>query len=370
MKSCSSILLCLCITISAGHKAHHVSTSKGLPLLKRQAQDQCPNILAREICTNGFYEDYAFLAAQCFQRAVAQSFQDVCSVNAMGRVCIAIDTPGPDFIESACGHSPTTCSSGCASALTNLRADLGCCVNAYNATDNTTDSERSEQFGYSYSLWSLCDVEPVAERCTPSFDLPTGTDITCNPLSFREQLYSRVQCRAEFLDSLRRALTSEGCPDEVSAGIVRSCSVDSGGEYCALRDNLNDQMDSASTNCPNTDNCDESCINTLNSIVDMSGCCFISEFNSSSEEPRDFLSYEFWQRCGLTSPGFCEVRLDTSPTRVSGSGAATNDNPSSGAATIDNPISRAATNDNPSSGAATIGATASLFILAVVSTFN
>ena len=348
MKSCSLILLCFCITISAGHKAHHVSTSKGLPLLKRQAQDQCINILFRERCTNGYYEDYAFLAAQCFQRAVAQNIQDVCGVNAMGRVCAALDTPDPDTIESACGTSPTTCSSGCASALTSIRTQLGCCVNAYN----TTDSDGSDQFVYSYALWSLCDVEPVTEQCTPSFDLPTANDVTCNPLNFQEQLYSRVRCRAEFLDSPRRALTSGGCldDDEASAGIVSSCSVDSGGQYCALRDNLYNQMYSASTNCPDTDSCNETCINTLNSIVDMSGCCFISEFNSSFEEPRDFLSYEFWQRCGLTSPGFCEVRLDTSPTRVSGSGAATN--------------------DDPSSGAATIGATAALFILAVVSTFN
>ena len=334
MRSCS-LILCICITISAGHKVHHVSTSKGLPLLKRQAQDQCTNILAREICTNGYYEDYAFLAAQCFQRATAQNIQDVCGVNAMGRVCASLDTPNPDTIESACGTSPTTCSSGCASALTNLRAELGCCVNAYN----TTDSESSDQFVYSYALWSLCDVEPVTERCTPSFDLPTGTDITCNPLSFQEQLFSRVLCRAEFLDSLRSALTSGACPDEASAGILSSCSVDSGGEYCALLDNLYDQMDSASMNCPNTDSCNETCINTLNSIVDMSGCCFISEFNSSFEESRDFLSYEFWQRCGLNSPGFCEVRLDTSPTRISGSGAAT------------------------------ISVTAAFFILAVVSTF-
>ena len=339
MKSCSLILLCLCIAISAGHKAHHVSTSKGLPLLKRQAQDQCYDIFTREICTNGYYEDQAFLAARCFQRAAAQSIQDDCGVNAMGRVCAALDIPDPDTIESVCGTSlNNTCSSGCVSALTNIRTQLGCCVNAYN----TTDSESSDQFVYSYALWSLCDVEPVTEQCTPSFDLPTGTDITCNPLSFQEQLYSRVLCRAEFFDSLRSALTSGGCPDE-TAGLVSSCTVDSGGEYCALLDNLYDQLDNASMNCPNTDSCNETCINTLNSIVDMSGCCFISGFNSSIEEPRDFLSYEFWQRCGLTSPGFCEVRLDTSPTRISG---------------------------KPSSGAATISATAALFILAVVSTFN
>ena len=353
MKSCSLILLCLCITISAGHKAHHVSTSKGLPLLKRQTQDQCADIFAREICTKGYYEDYAFLAAQCFQRATAQNIQDVCGVNAMGRVCAAIDTPDPDTIESECGTSPTTCSSGCASALNNISTQLGCCVNAYNATD----SESNDKFVYSYSLWSLCDVEPVTEQCTPSFDLPTANDVTCNPLSFQEQLYSRVICRAEFFDSLRSSLTSGGCLDEASTastGIVSSCSVHSGGQHCDLRDNLYDQMDSASTNCPNTDSCNETCINTLNSIVDMSGCCFISEFNSSFEEPRDFLSYEFWQRCGLTSPGFCEVQLDTSPTRVSGK-------PSSGTTTV---------SGKPSSGTTTVSAAAALFILAVVSTFN
>ena len=357
MKSCNLILLLLCLCF---HNAHHMSTSKGVFKRQTQDQDQCGDIFSREACTNGYYEDYAYLSARCSGREFAQNFQDFCSVNAMGMLCATIEPPDTGSIQSVCGTSPTICSPECASNLTNIRAELGCCVNAYNTTIFGNSDQNSDQFVYSWSLWSLCGVEPVTERCTPSFDLPTGTDATCNLLDAQELLYSRVLCRAEFLESIHSALTSGGCPDEYTTSLNSSCSVDGDGEYCALRDNLFDQFLNASTNCPNTDSCNISCIDSLNSIVEMSGCCFISEFNSSFEEPRDFLSYEFWQRCGLTSPGFCEVRLDTSPTRISGSGTTTNDNPSSGSTT----------NDNPSSGAATVSATAALIILAVVSTFN
>ena len=325
MKSCILIpLLCLCITISAGHKARH----EGLPLFKRQMQEQCIDIFTRELCTNGYYEDYAHLAARCSQTEAAQNIQDGCDVNAMGRFCNDIEPPDTQSVESACGISPTNCSSECASNLTTIRAELGCCVNAYN----TTDLENSDQFVYNSALWSVCDVEPVTEQCASSFDLPTEIDTTCDARDFQELLYSSVLCRNKFFVSLRSALTNGGCSDELATGLASSCSVDGDGRFCILRDDLFDQLDSASMNCPNTSSCSESCIATLNNIVDMSGCCFISQFNNSLEMQLDFLSYEFWQRCGLTSPGFCEVQL---------------------------------------SGAdLTVGATATLFFLAIFATFN
>ncbi len=33
---------------------------------------------------------------------------------------------------------------------------------------------------------------------------------------------------------------------------------------------------------------------------------------------REWLSYDFWQCCGLTSPGFCALKFDNSNSRISG----------------------------------------------------
>lgn len=76
--------------------------------------------------------------------------------------------------------------------------------------DSTGALLEVDRAAFSFSLWSLCGVEPVSEQCAPSFDLPTQTDPTCNPSSvFGEQtLYSRVLCRAEFIDSIDNELSA------------------------------------------------------------------------------------------------------------------------------------------------------------------
>jgi hypothetical protein len=94
----SSLTLCLCITIAAasyshGHLLHVSASSKALPqphVAKRQTNqdDVCNDVLARSVCTNGYYEDYAYIATQCFQRSAAKDIQDACSRNSMGTLYV------------------------------------------------------------------------------------------------------------------------------------------------------------------------------------------------------------------------------------------------------------------------------------------
>ena len=73
----------------------------------------------------------------------------------------------------------------------------------------------------------------------------------------------------------------------------------------------------AAAACLDTSICEPECISTLNSVLSTFGCCFISGNNGTDSPPMSFLSYDFFQRCGLTSPGPCDVLLDTSPNRIS-----------------------------------------------------
>ena len=161
-------------------------------------------------------------------------------------------------------------------------------------------------------------MEPVTEQCTPSsFNLSVAVDPTCNVREFYKRLFSRVLCRREHVESLKSAL--EGCPEELEY-IDTLCMVSEEGLYCLASFGFEDIFPlgttTVSTNCHDTSTCAPLCIATLNNITNIVGCCLNSVFNNTQRSRRDYYryySYEFWRRCGLTSPGFCEVRLTDGP---------------------------------------------------------
>ena len=132
MKACSVFILLsvLCIVSSA---------SSWHPLHKRQDQGgMCsPDEIIGRICTNGYYEDYAYIGAQCNRPEIARSLSDACRTNENGVFCGAFDTTA-DFQQfaSACRSFliNNTCSNECRSHLTDNRAQYGCCVNILNDT--------------------------------------------------------------------------------------------------------------------------------------------------------------------------------------------------------------------------------------------
>ena len=150
--------------------------------------------------------------------------------------------------------------------------------------------------------------------------MPAEVDPTCTDVEdLTERLTFRVLCRREFLNDL--AMSCE----EINVGDLAFCAVDENGNYCSQSSDIYSANFTASNNCANTSVCDPLCIEALTNLTTMFGCCFISELNSTSNgrSPGSYLSYEFWEMCGLTSPGFCNVRIDDSPTRVSGNTSTT-----------------------------------------------
>jgi hypothetical protein len=84
---------------------HHVE--------KRQTEpDICDVVTVENICTSGYYEDYAYLSYQCFRIRLARSIQSSCRSNSAGKFCGNFEYDPEDFV-TACGMSPSTCTPEC-----------------------------------------------------------------------------------------------------------------------------------------------------------------------------------------------------------------------------------------------------------------
>ena len=125
---------------------------------------------------------------------------------------------------------------------------------------------------------------------------------------------------SEFWEATNNVFNAEGCDPPFDFDDTSVCLADEQGNYCSVRDNLDDLdlddlADCASDNCRNTNNCDPTCIETLNDIISIAGCCFISEFNNTEDinYPRRewWLSDGFFQSCGVSSPGFCKQKFSS-----------------------------------------------------------
>ena len=311
MDFCSQLQLLLtvgafCITASAGSMEHSLFhlTPEQRPCLALIQQDQC---------TSGFTQEYVDLAVQC-NEGIYRNLAGDCAVNARGKVCFGIlsDAIIPDRnIASVCGSFPTTCSSECRDIFTATRDRLGCCVNTYNDTEL---SSRAGSLQFSYSLWTLCGVELVAEQCESTINsTQTQLDPTCNSEPyFTQQLYFNVFCRRQFIDSTRNAI-DDMC--DLSEGFYGpgACLANEDGHYCnAIPGSESHYVYlQVAEVCTNTNVCDPRCVKALNNAVRSLGCCLISFFNNTAQ--RDWMTFEFWQQCDLTSPGFCESRFNDAP---------------------------------------------------------
>lgn len=229
-----------------------------------------------------------------------------------------------------CGRDPTTCSEECRALLVSTRAQLGCCINNFNSTFPRH---------YHYSLWSLCGVETVTEECAPGpIVVPTDyiplIDFSCNSAALTDRLYERVLCRTQYLELLRNA-TIDYCGYDPTEGF-NTCNIDQdSGLYCD-----NSQPDTyqlvldINGNCTNLSRCDSLCVQNLNRIT---SCCFVSEYNGTDSDVHEdytWLRYEYWDMCGIESPGFCERRLNNDP--VTTASTTTTTAASTGASTTGN----------------------------------
>ena len=326
MKSCVFLLYASALSIiSKGYYNHKPSllTDKNIHLLKyhnhevykRQGDSQyqdtiCFDIVLARACTNGLLQEQACAVQRCNRLELAQEIQDLCRRNSRGSYCGEVDIfMINDNIRRVCVSSDSNCSSECRYFLLSTRSQLGCYVNLLNATTEI-------EILFPYSIWFNCDIEPVNEECSPStITLPsTEIDPTCNDEALIKRIHSAL-CRQEYTEDIRERLSAtKECQDYIYP--LTSCTANKNREYCALLNNI-DYI--ASRNCRNINTCDPLCIETLNNITDTLGCCLNEKYNSTTSYSYDWLSNEFWSRCGLESPRFCEEYLNNSSAFITAS---------------------------------------------------
>ena len=273
----------------------------------QDTDDKCGILMGREICRDGFYEDYAYTCAECNQWETAQGIKDTCRFNG-DEICGNLDV---DFT-TKCDTSKTTCTAECREHLNLVRRRQGCCVNVFNTTaQKFKDKERMAL--YDYALWSLCKVDLVSEQCPPShFKLPTNADPTCATMKeLTRRLYSRVQCKRETIQRIRAKAKSLNCKDILGMYTDPAiCGVDKEGQYCTNGPAARLTESPISAKCPDTSICNQDCVKALQHYTEDYGCCFINQFNGTADgAPPDWMNNHFWKVCDLESPGFCPQKF-------------------------------------------------------------
>ena len=306
----------LMLSVSALCCIHVASYSPKYPLLintniqhcyhkihKRQEDSSnqnpvCHSILHADGCTNGRFQEYVYALLRCNELKQAQDYQDSCRRNSMERYCGEMDNSMiSSNVSEACDITGSSCNPECKNVLINARSEFGCCVNLNNDSSHL----------YSYSLWSRCGVELVTEECSPStITASSEVDSSCKGKTVQESFISAT-CRQQYVESTRKRLSAtEGCQGFVYPP-SNMCNANGNGVYCNLLMDFN--ITEVSVNCNNTSTCDPGCLQTINNTTNVLGCCINDLYNSTSNR-LDWMSYEFWSRCGLQSPGFCKQYLN------------------------------------------------------------
>ena len=380
------LLLCTMVFISESKGMHGQDQKSGeiqehhdiIDIQKRQVDgndraELCESVLGDFLCTSGVYQAYADLMLQCSMPEGAVGLQTFCRTNRAGDRCTWAQR---NRLGDICAESfDDVCTTECRNQLVQTREELGCCINLLN---NSRISSEEELKDFNYTLWSLCDVEPVTEECRLGPIQLTPTVLMINDCDSQDDLRRRrltdVFCSQDLRERLQGSVggfdNSEGCLNLTV--LPEMCAVSEGGEYCELLPgNHNDLFQAAEESCrDDVEACSSSCRGALGNIASMAGCCFMEDHNRTERGFKpNWLSFGFWSECGLTSPGFCERRLAVASPDNIATGATTTESISSSDSEVpgitDNPgvTSNPDPNGFQSSQACTTNASMAVIIL-------
>ena len=284
---------------------------------KRQADTRsCYGTILPQLCTNGLAQELADLALQCGESYDAHDLFNKCQRNPMGVYCgdIAIDREIINDISAACRGS--NCTSQCRNLLINIRNELGCCINIiFNG------SSYSHYFAFSYSLWASCEVEPVPNDCTSSTLIrrPISIDPSCTIFSYEVNIVS-LYCSARYIEPILETLANENNCGNFSQSISEYCEVNEAGVPCyevinATSIYYGNARSVCATTTTATTSCSEDCRAGLQDLKSSAGCC-INYIHNDSGINDPILTYEFWRRCGVATPGICEIQFNSATTNT------------------------------------------------------
>ena len=311
------LLLCvsaLCITTTTGSYYHKVHERQ----IEVNQLRECQAIVFQVQCNNGLVQESVNLALECNLTEGATVASESCRRNSAGEYCALAYTylvNGLGIIATECATAASTgCTLRCRNLLMLIRSEMGCCI---NVAFNNSESPIYNPIPFRNSLWTGCDVEPVTEECGPSnIELQTlPLDPTCTPDVFIGRA-GFLQCQKSLLQPVVDALIEADTCQPYADGALEGCGVDESGTPCYQQAaEVTEAFTTARDSCLGLANCNSFCQEALQNLTNTGGCCVNNLFNGSlagiSMIRYGWMSNEFWEDCGVDTPGMCEIRLNS-----------------------------------------------------------
>ena len=301
-------------------------------LLKRQttAQDftECTVAFSDYQCgSSGYAQGLINVALSCGNETLALDIANACAKSESGTFC---DTATTRFLSNqteltnaeSCSGAVTSgsCPSSCRTFLQSARSRLGCCINTYiNQTGSPLLALYSDYVDY--RLWNLCNVDLPASDCGNSLPLNPPADAqTCTSSEFVSRTI-QYQCMPSVGQPLVDIwLQSDSNCDSFATILVDGCATNANGQLCGDVISMDASASSdpliltLASSCTSNTTCNSTCRSAVMNINSAYGCC-VNIYNSSTfgdlgvQFPS--LSYNVWNACGVSSPGFCTSTLST-----------------------------------------------------------
>ncbi len=290
--------------------------SVNLRRLSKEEFNRCQTIGYRVICEGGLQEDLYTLALECRQQEIATVARFACGINnENGLYCgqgLEISQEFGGETSSNC-QSLSSCSSSCQNSITRIRDQLGCCSGYWT---NLAVARLSNLDG---TLWSVCGVSTSALCPIPTYNSAV-TSRFCTQAETNRILFSRRCMQNTSGLAVATLADTTGCGG-VAKIHFETCSVDSNGDFCALKTELS-RLTNMIQNCAQnivSGSCSSACRSSMIALRNEFGCCINTIFNGTTaqiapiagaEEILRFFTNSFWSRCNVAPPsGMCESPL-------------------------------------------------------------
>ena len=228
-----------------------------------------------------------------------------------------------DYIQTDCAeviaNDSAVCPQECATSLMTIRSRLGCCINTiFNLTG--PDQFTTVDLGFTYSLWSRCNV-PTVSKCNVSITYEITEDEPSPDCDSTEQA-NRVAaafCTSEENRVRDEALQNLDCAN-FNLYLDSYCTRNPVNDrYCLTRDGAADTrnyLEPIRQNCQGS-SCSDACRNNLREFQNSLGCCLNVVYNQTSQilglDTFPLQDDSLFQMCSLDTPEFtCTAGTTTS----------------------------------------------------------
>ena len=224
----------------------------------------------------------------------------------------------PDILEymqtdcaDAIADEFVNCSPECAGSLTAIRNSLGCCINTiFNLTG--PDQFTTIEVGFSYSLWSRCNVSSITSTCNFSITYEVSADppsSDCNILEQNNRVAAAL-CIPEEKRVRDEALANMPECTNFNLYLDSYCTRDPvANRYCLTRDGDSDTqkfIEPIRQYCQSNESCSDQCRNSLQEFQNDLGCCLNVVYNQTSQilglDTFPLEDDSLFQLCGLSTP--------------------------------------------------------------------